>query len=358
MWLRIKFGKPIFGASELAAVLEVLKKRRLTQGGNVLQFEERFQETVGGGRAVAVSSCMAALHLAYLAKGIGPGDEVLVPALTHVATVHAVELVGAKPVFIDAHPSSGQMDTDLIEAQITPRTKALGLVHFLGSPAYMRTTMDMARRHNLYVVEDCALALGTQHNGSSSHVGLIGDVGCFSFYPVKHITTGEGGMFLTKHPELADRAAMMRSFGQDGDKNAVLLGLNYRMTEMAAALGLEQLKRFADFRHRREANERFLRHALAGFDLLGHNYALAVKVPDTKDRDDIRHRLLVDHQVETSVYYPCAVPSQRYYRAKYGRVECPVADMICARYITMSVGPHLGEEDMIYQAKAFKRLVK
>jgi perosamine synthetase len=345
----------MYGNEEQKAAAFILKKRKLTSAGQVKAFEEQFEGFVGGGKAVAVSSCMAALHLSYLVRGIGPGAEVIVPALTHVATVHAVELVGATPVFCDCHPDSGNLDPDLIEPLVTERTTALSLVHFLGQPAYMRSTIAVARKHNLYVVEDCALALGARHGLSGSHVGLIGDVGCFSFYPTKHITTGEGGMFLTKHADLAEQALRARSFGITDDKSDVLsLGLNYRMTELQGIVGQEQLSKLPRFLRTRRRNAEFLRGILLqrGYKVIGGDYALSVFVPKG-NRDEVRHRLL-QQRIETSVYYARPVCDFSYYRRKYPRDwDVPVARHICESTITLPVGPHLRLTDITLIADEF-----
>ena len=354
MIYKIAFAKPMFDEAERQAADFILRKRTLTNAGQVRAFEEQFEAYVGGGQAVAVSSCMAALHLAYLIKGIGPGDEVIVPALTHVATVHAVELVGATPVFVDCHPESGNVDPDLLEEKITPRTKGISVVHFLGRPAYMRSTIAIAREHGLFVVEDCALALGATH--WDVHVGLIGDVGCFSFYPTKHITMGEGGILLTKHPELAERARLVRSFGvQDGD--VVVLGMNYRMTELQGIIGQAQLKKLPEFKKARVRNGQHLRARLGGHEFLGDDYALSVVLPEGHDRDIVRHRL-VEMLVETSVYYARPTCDMTYYRNKYGRQDVPNARRICERSITLSVGPHLDSNDIRFLAECFDRALE
>src|SRR5262249_9212778 len=155
-----------------------------------------FVKSASGGFATCVSSCTAGLHLAYLCRGIGQGDEVLVPAQTHVATAHAVAYTGATPVFVDCDPDTGNVSAASIAPKITPQTKAISVVHYLGLPVEMDPILDLARGRNLFVLEDAALSLGATYKGK--HTGLIGDAGCFSFYPVKHITTSEGGMFLSK----------------------------------------------------------------------------------------------------------------------------------------------------------------
>ena len=350
--LEVYFGRPQIGEDEIAAVNYALKRKRLTNAGMVMQFEERFQEFIGGGVAVAVSSCFAALHLALLIKGVGRDDEVIVPALTHCAVANAVEHVGGRCVFVDCHVDSGNIDPDLVEQAITPRTRAITLVHYLGIPAYMKSMLDISRRHNLPLIEDCALALGTRHEGSGKHVGLIGDIGCFSFYPAKHITTGEGGMLTTNEPISADAAKRFRSFGYtDRFGDIENPGCNYRMTELQAALGVAQMKRAAKFVHQRAINSKLLSQLLSGkLNLYQGNYAVSVMLPAGVDRDAIRAKMLTD-LIETSVYYPRPVPHFSYYRNKYGYGRYPVAEDISHHSIALSVGPHLTQDKIIYQAE-------
>lgn len=354
MNLRIHFARPMFSEAERRAVEFVLQRRKLTCGGQVAAFEEQFEAFVGGGKAVAVSSCMAALHLSYLVQGVGPGDEVVVPALTHIAGLHAVELVGARPRFVDCHPESGNLDPELLEAVLSSRTKAISIVHFLARPGYMRSILSIARGADIPVIEDCALALGTRH--WDTHVGLIGNIGCFSFYPCKHITTGEGGIFLTRYPELAEKARRARSFGIDEHGEVVELGLNYRMTEMQAALGLEQLKKLPQFLKVRARNAALLRALLSSYEVIGGDYALSVLVPAGWDRDAVRHRML-QMRIETSVYYKRPVCDFPYYR-KYGPVDCPNARRICERSITLPVGPHLRTPDIRLLAESFEEALE
>src|SRR3989338_6141324 len=182
--------------------MAVLDGPILVHGPKSKEFESDFAAYTKAPHAVSVSSCTAGLHLMYFSKGLGPGDEVIVPAQTHTATAHAVELCGAKPVFVDAEKKTGNIDIGKIEAAITKRTKAISVVHYLGMPVDMEKVVKIADKHNLFVVEDCALAIGSFFKGI--HAGLHGDAGSFSFYPVKHITTAEGGMVITRHKEIAD----------------------------------------------------------------------------------------------------------------------------------------------------------
>jgi perosamine synthetase len=349
----VKFAMPLFGQSEKTVIVDVLEGARryaITNGDRVAYFEEQFQKFLGGGIAVAVSSCMAALHLSLLAKGIGPGDEVIVPALTHVAMAHACELVGARPVFCDAHISSGNLDPDKLPYLITERTKAISIVHYLGQPAYARTLQSICRDRNILLIEDCALSLGVKHEAAGM-TGLIGDAACFSFYPTKHITTAEGGMFVTRHPEYADIVKRMRRFGHAGrDDDIHMVGLNYRMTEIQAAIGFAQLVKLPAWQTKRRRNESMLRNLLKDYWIIGGNYALAVFV---ENRDEARRKLAAAG-VETSVYYPRPVPHYSYYREKYGEQSFPVAEKICRETICIPVGPHLEEKQIRILAEEFR----
>lgn len=358
--MRVYFGKPMIGARELSAVTIALKNKDLTNAGIVQQFEERFQEFCGGGIAVAVSSCMAALELCLLARGIGPGDEVIISALTHAAVANAVGLCGATPIFVDSAIESGNMDNRLIEAKVTDKTRIISPVHFLGQPAYMMSTVAICRRHpKIEILEDCALAIDARHSGR--HVGLIGMAGCFSFYPVKHMTTGEGGMVLTKDQGLADEIRSLRSFGYGMDRNGDIQrpGRNCRMTEMQAAMGIEQLKKLPKLLMQRALNANLVKEMLADFHPIGGNYAVSVFVPDGVDRDKLRHRLL-QNKIETSVYYRIIPPLLSWVRKRHGYEpgDFPIAERISARTITLPVGPHLDRDRIVHMCKKFRECLE
>ena len=356
---KFRFARPVISPGEKAAVMSVFDGHVLTNGPKVREFEELFAQTVGGGRAVAVSSCAAALYLVLLAKGIGFGDEVIVPALTHLAVANAVELVGGKCVFVDADPTDGQLDPEAMRRALTKNTKLVTLVHMLGKPGYMGSIDAILRPRRIPLLEDCALALGCTHSGR--HVGLHGIAGCFSFYPAKHITTGEGGMVLTNDMALAEKVIELRSFGhQEGMRNGdiAMPGLNFRMTEFAAALGVEQLNLFPRRLNRRVRNASVLRDRLKGYHVMGDHYALSVMVPDGVNRDWVRLQMKEKHLIETSVYYHQPTCDWAYYRNKYGPQNVPVARKICSQSIALSVGPHLSSADMELQAGAFRRCVE
>lgn len=377
---QIHFGRPMIGDEEKAAVMDVLSSPQLVHGPRAHAFEEAFARHLGPqAHATTVSSCTAGLHLAYMHLGIGQGDEVIVPAETHVATAHAVEITGAKPIFVDCDPATGNIDPALIARAITPRTKAISVVHFLGLPVDMPAVMELARKHDLFVVEDCALAIGASIDGKAC--GLWGDVGVFSFYPVKHMTTAEGGMVVSRHADVIASIANIKAFGYDrtvaerkipGVYDIARLGLNYRMNEIAAAIGVVQMNKIEGFQKRRNANDAALRKALAGsaaFDLLadgkgsvvhGH-YCLTVVLKGglIGHRPEIMERLKAAG-VGVSVYYPVPLPLSRYYAEKYNWRESdfPNACRISHQSIALPVGPHLDVEDMEIIARGLTAAVE
>jgi len=374
----IPFGYPIIREEEKNAVMQVLNGPILVHGPRAKEFESAFAAYTGAGHAVSVSSCTAALHLCYFYLGLRPGDEVIVPAQTHTATAHAVELCGAKPVFVDSESITGNIDIDQIENNITERTRAISVVHYLGMPVNMEGLMGIARKHELFVVEDCALALGSYFKGI--HAGLHGDVGCFSFYPVKHITTAEGGMLITRHEAIAAKTALQKAFGVDrhmgersipGIYDVTMLGFNYRMSEIQAALGIEQLKRVGGFLRRRKENYMALSAGVCEIDEISQfqsshgdyessYYCLSILLNKklTPRRLEIVN-YFKQNGVGTSVYYPQPVPHFSYYRNKYGysNTSFPVAARISASSIALPVGPHVTGEDIVYIVQVFKSAI-
>lgn len=376
---KIPFGKPWITETERQAVLDVMAGDVLTHGPQSHAFEKEFAAFMGDGAyAVSLSSGMAALHLAYWQLGIGAGDEVIVAAQTHVATAHAIEAVGACPVFADCLPGDGNVDPDIVESLITPRTKAIGLVHFLGIPCDMDAIMAIAGKHNLKVIEDCALAVGARYKGK--HVGLFGDAACFSFYPVKHITTGDGGMFVSRHQDLAAKVGKARAFGVDrsfaersipGMYDVPTLGINYRLSDINSSIGRKQLERIQVILERRRENFETLKKELAGVvglsildagnaDVDNSHYCLSIVLEDTlAERRNEIVKALNDAGIGTSVYYPHPVPRLAYYRQKYGydAGKYPNAAHISDHSVALPVGPHLSPEDMTHIAQQLIRIV-
>jgi len=375
---QVPFGRPMIDDRERQAVMDVMKGDILVHGPKAKEFEKSFAALTKAPYAISVSSCTAALHLLYFYLGLGKGDEVIVPAQTHTATAHVVELVGAKPVFVDAERETGNIDIEQIEKAVSPRTKAISIVHFLGMPVDMDRVNMIAKKHGLFVVEDAALAVGTYYKGI--HAGLLGDAGCFSFYPVKHFTTAEGGAITVKDEAIAAKLERQKAFGVDrtvgerkvpGVYDVTMLGFNYRMNEIEAAIGIEQIKKVPMILERRKSNYECLESALrdvSEIELLRSSYgdfqssyyclSIILKEKFIPKRFEIVNELKANG-IGTSVYYPRPVPHMTYYREKYGYMEnsYPLASRISYGSIALSVGPHLNKEDMLYMAEALKKTI-
>lgn len=374
---QIPFARPTIGDEERAVAMEVLSGHVLVHGPRIHEFEDRFAQWAGAEKSVAVSSCTAGLHLAYFHRELGAGDEVIVPAMTHVATAHSVEYVGAKPVFVDAEIETGNIDIDQIEAAITQNTRAISLVHYLGMPVDMDRINAIAEKHNLFVVEDCALAFGSKYK--DVQMGLWGDIGLFSLYPVKHMTTLEGGLILSKHDKVLEKIALQRAFGVDrthgerkipGQYDVNMLGFNYRMNELQAAIGVLQVDRLNTFLDARKRNYDQLTHSLENVEGIGHfktshgdfvssYYCKSIILQNGLENKRVEFiEKLNELGVGTSIYYPCPVPELTYYKNKYGdpAEKFPVARKIAYETIALPVGPHLKTDDAEYIGNAVKQV--
>ncbi len=299
----------------------------------------------------------------------GPGDEVIVPAISHVATSHAVEITGATPVFVDCDSENGNIDPEALDAAITAKTKAICLVHFNGMPANMTAIMALAEKHGLPVLEDCATALGGKWDGK--HVGLFGDGAAYSFYPAKHMTSAEGGMFLSRHAAVTDSIRRLRGFSYDRSLNERKLpgiydvdglGLNFRMSELQAALGYSQLQKVPAFCSARAANFAEYKARLSDNDQIqileptdaraeNAHYCLTVKLREGGiDRRNKLLETLPAQGVGVSVHYPHPLPRLSYYREKYGYKTgaYPNAETISDTSFNLPLAPHLENGDIAY----------
>jgi perosamine synthetase len=368
----------MLGQEEADLVAQVLSGPTLVHGPVSRTFEEEFAARAGAEHAVTVSSCTAGLHLSLLVNGITAGDEVVVPAMTHVATAHAVEFCGAKPVFADVEQHSGNISPDAVDAALTEKTRAIMPVHYLGLPCDMDRINAIADEQDAIVVEDCALAVDATYDGRKA--GTLGLMGCFSFYPVKHMTSVEGGMVTTNDGTVAAAIAKRKAFGYDrslgqrikpGIYDVDELGYNYRMSEVHAAVGLAQLRKLDRFQKARAENFAALRSALSDIEEItvfaplqgkstSTHYCLNAVLP----RDlSIERSVVVDHLkangIGTSVHYPSAVPLLNYYRQKYGYTDgqYPVAEWLATQTISLPVGPHLAVGDPQRIATAVKAAI-
>jgi perosamine synthetase len=252
--MRIPLSGPDITEADIQAVVRVLRTPRLSAGPKAEEFERSIADLAGVSHGIAVSSGTAGLHLCLRALGVGEGDEILLPSFTFIAAGNAVLYERASPVFVDIDPLTLNIDPNKLERSITPKTRAIIVVHTFGHPADMDPIMDIARKHGLPVIEDACEAIGARYRGRPA--GGIGDFGVFGFYPNKPITTGEGGMVVTRDSKMAATIRALRNQGRresDGWLDHRLLGYNYRLSEMNCALGLEQSKRIGDILARREA---------------------------------------------------------------------------------------------------------
>ncbi|MDQ2715199.1 MAG: DegT/DnrJ/EryC1/StrS family aminotransferase [Chloroflexota bacterium] len=343
----IPIACPLLGDEEKEAVLSVLSSGRLAQGERVAAFERQFADLCHVREGIAVSSGTAALHVALLAHGIGPGDEVITTPFSFAATANTILLTGARPVFVDIEPDTYNLDPARVVAALTPRTKALLPVHLYGHPADMLCLQKIAAEHQLALIEDACQAHAAAIDGRP--VGSFG-TGCFSFYPTKNMTTGEGGMVTTDDPVIAEKVRLLRSHGQKARYQHVSNGYNYRMTEVQAAIGLVQLGKLERFTEQRIANARYLTHHLSayvqtpvtrpGVRHVYHQYT--IRVPADRAR---WIEVLSERGVGTGVHYPCAIHQQPFYREQGWHISLPEAEQAANEVLCLPVHPALTEED-------------
>jgi len=358
---RVPLADLDYGPAEEAAVMEVLRSRWLTMGEVTQEFEKEFAGFVGARQALAVANATVALHLACLALGIGPGDEVIVPSLTFVATANAVLYTGAQVRFAEIlGPQELNISPEAIEREITPRTRAVIVMHYGGYPCQMEAILQIAARHGLAVIEDAAHAPGAALNGKP--LGTWGDAGCFSFFSNKNLSTGEGGMFVTDRVDLAEKVRLLRSHGMTSltwDRHqghastydVVDLGYNYRIDELRSALGLVQLKKLvANNARRKTITERYWR-ALdgSGVDLPFNNrlgapayHIFPILLPAGVERMKFIDAMRVE-KVQTSIHYP-PVHMFRYYRERYPGVSLPITESVASREVTLPLYPTMDNE--------------
>ncbi len=374
--MKIPFGKPLIDRTEIKLVNEVLRSPILTHGEKAITFEKEFSKFTNCNNCTTTSSCTSALHLSYLAIGLTKGDEVILPAQTHVATAHTVEITGAKPVLVDAD-KNGNINIDLIKQKINKKTKCITIVHFLGLPVDMYKILKLAKKYKLSVVEDCALALGAKIG--KKHVGTFGDFGCFSFYPAKHITTGDGGMLIAKSKKNIMLVKKLKGFGVDktfkerktpGVYDVKYLGLNFRLSETQAAMGIAQMKKLSKILKLRERNFHLLQHKLNNIENLkvlrtGSNskfksayYALNIVLSKNliKKRKYLINKLKLNG-IGTSIYYPKIISDLTYYKKKYKIKDAnfPNAKKISYECITLPIGPHINLAGINYIANRLKK---
>jgi perosamine synthetase len=350
----IPIARPLLGEEEAAAAARVICSGMLASGPEVAAFENEFAAYTGVAHAIAVSNGTTALHAALLGAGVGPGDEVIVPSFTFIATATAVSMCGAVPVFADVRRDLFTIDTDALPALVTPRTKAIVGVHLFGQPFDLGPAMDLCADRNLVLIEDAAQAHGAAWR--SKRVGSFGTAGCFSFYPTKNMTTGEGGMITTDDDMLAGRLRRLINHGQAEKYLHTELGYNYRMTDLGAAIGRVQLRRLPEFNERRQANGAYLSARLDAPGIVPpavgeemthvyHQYVVTVTDDCPLSRDDLA-AYLRDRGIGNAVHYPIPVHEQPLYRGTAPQGACPAAGDLARRVLSLPVHPSIGSAEL------------
>jgi len=358
----ISIGRPLLGDEEKRAVMDVLDSGWLVQGPRVKAFEDAFAKYISVKHAVAITNGTLALHSAFMALHLGPGDEVVTTPFSFVASSNAIRMCGAKPVFADIYPETYNLDPSCMEEKITDKTKAVMPVHLYGNPADMGSIMKIAKAHGIGVAEDAAQAHGAELNGR--RCGSFGNVAAFSFYPSKNMTTGEGGMVTTSDDATAATLRLIRDHAQQEKYKHVFLGYNYRMTEMCAAIGIEQLKKLDGFNRRRIENARFLTEQLDGVNDLTtpqtykgakHVYHLyTIRVLGGK-RDHVQ-KSLAESGVDARVFYPLPIHKQPFYE-KESHGSFPEAEKASREALSLPVHPALSQDDLETIVHAVKKAI-
>lgn len=363
------FGAPLIEQPEIDEVVACLQSGWIGSGPRVARFEEQFREYTGAGHALALNSCTAALHLAFHALGVGPGDEVIAPSMTFVATSNAAIHAGATPILVDCDRQTMNIDPAAIEAAVTPRTRAIVVVHFAGRPCEMDAILAIARKHDLRVVEDCAHGIETEYHGR--HVGTLGDVGCFSFYVTKNVVTGEGGMAIAARQDIADRMRTLALHGMTKDAwkrfsdkgylhyDVVEAGFKYNMMDIQAAIGIHQLARVErTWRRRAEIWQAYCaafadlpvflpappapdtRHAL-------HLFTLLIDTDHTRVSRDEFLAAMTARNIGTGVHYR-AVHLHPFYQQRFGyrAGQIPNSEWISERTVSLPLSPKLSDDDV------------
>ncbi len=363
----IPLASPDIRPEDIQEVVSVLESGMLVQGARVADLEKNCGEFIGNENMVAVSNGTATMHLALVALGIGPGDEVIVPAFSYIATANVVELVGATPIFVDIDLPTFNIDTSKIERAITPRTKAIIPVHEFGLACDIETVIKLARKHNLFVIEDAACALGASQNGQKT--GTFGDFGSFSLHPRKAISSGEGGLLACANPALAKRIQILRNHGvemKNGKMEFVEAGFNYRMTDFQAALVDSQLKRLSKtLRYKDELAQQYQTE-------INHPKIILPVVPEGMIHTwqtfhvlvdaSINRDQLIQHLREKGIgtnYGAQCIPEQEYYQNKY-HLDCktnyPNALFAYEQGLALPLYEKLTKKDISYIAHEINKL--
>ncbi len=355
----ISIARPIIDREEINEVIKVLKSGELAQGRWVEEFENNFAKFCNTNYAIAVSNGTTALQLALLALGIKQEDEVITTPFTFIASSNSILYTGAKPVFVDIDPKTFNIDPDRVEEKITSKTKVIMPVHLYGLPADMDKILKIASKYKLFVIEDAAQAHGARIGNKL--VGSFGDLAAFSFYSTKNMTTGEGGMITTNNEVLAKKIRKLRNHGMERRYHHDILGFNFRMTNIAAAIGIHQLKKISDFNKKRIKNARFLTNGLSNINAIQtpftpqnfthvfHQYTILVK--DGSGKRDKLAQYLNKNGVAAIVYYPIPVHKQKFMLAMYPKLYLKNAEEIAGQVLSLPIHPSVKKDELEKIAK-------
>jgi len=358
--MKIPLYQPSLQGNEKKYVNECLDSTWISSKGEYVErFEDAFAQYTNVRHAAAVTNGTAALHVALLALDIGPGDEVIVPTLTYIASVNAITYTGATPVFVDSRPETWQMDPADVARKISPKTRAIVAVHLYGHPCDMEALNDIVRRHRLQLIEDCAEAFGSRYNGT--HVGAFGNVAAYSFYGNKTITTGEGGMVVTNDEAIHRKIVHLKGQGLAAHREYWhdVIGYNYRMTNICAAIGLAQLEQADTLLHKKRAIAEYYREHLQGLPVTFHGeigdvyhsyWMCSVLTKTPQVRNELRN-CLANQGIETRPLF-CPVHTMPMYQAKSQRYR--VAEDLSGRGMNLPSWPDLQEEQLCAVVDAIK----
>ena len=358
---QIHIASPIIGDEEINSVVDVLKSGNLAQGKKVKEFEQKYSDYCDVKYSVAGNSGTAALHAALSSMGVGKGDEVIVPAFSFIATASAVSMCGATPVFADIDPNYFTIDPANVEKLITDSTKAIIGVHLFGQPF----DVDKISNFEIPVIEDAAQAHGSMYHGKM--VGGFGKAGCFSFYATKNMTTGEGGIVTTNDEKYSEIIRKFINHGQSEKYLHTSIGYNYRMTDIAASLGIEQLKKLDLFNARRICNANYYDNYLkvCGIVLpvrrayckhVFHQYAIRITDDCPLTRNEIMAKLKIDYGIDTAIHYPIPINKQPIY--KNMKSSCPVSEKICNEILSIPIHPSLTTGDLNYICNSINEVIE
>jgi dTDP-4-amino-4,6-dideoxygalactose transaminase len=360
----IPVARPAIGQEEISAVTDVLKSGKLASGDRVTEFEQKFADFCGSNHAVATNNGTAALHAALLAAGIGPGDEVIVPAFSFFATASAVLMCGAKPVFADVDMMTFNIDPRQVTERITPQTKAVIGVHLFGQPCDVEVLQEICESKSLKFIEDAAQAHGALFKNRKT--GSFGHLACFSFYATKNMITGEGGMVTTSDKRYNERLRLLINHGQSEKYLHTVLGYNYRMTDIGAALGLVQLKKLDKFNLRRRKNAEFYNANLSVRGLVipfvgparspvYHQYVIRL----TEDFP-LSRQAFIDYLkgkgIGSAIHYPIPLHRQPLFSLENDPDPCPVSTSLAGSVLSLPVHPLLDQKELGYICDTINRV--